>query len=86
MRSAGMGSSARLIQSHPEGFPDHREPSGITVYVASGDSGASGGDARYITTVDFPASSRYVLGCNGTNLPRSQFPGRQLPNHVFGIH
>ncbi len=43
---------------------------GITVCVASGDSGASDG----VSTgkhVDFPASSPYVLGCGGTSLPQT---------------
>ncbi|CAH2943064.1 MAG: Kumamolysin [uncultured Paraburkholderia sp.] len=43
---------------------------GVTVCVASGDSGSSdgvsGGDQ-----VDFPASSPYVLACGGTNLAAS---------------
>jgi kumamolisin len=42
---------------------------GITVCVASGDSGASDGSADGSLTVDFPASSPYVLGCGGTRLP-----------------
>jgi kumamolisin len=43
---------------------------GITVCAASGDSGASDGEAEGTLTVDFPASSPYVLGCGGTKLPR----------------
>jgi kumamolisin len=42
---------------------------GITVCVASGDSGASDGSADGSLTVDFPASSPHVLGCGGTRLP-----------------
>ncbi|MGC2402035.1 MAG: S53 family peptidase [Acidobacteriaceae bacterium] len=39
---------------------------GITITVASGDSGSSdGGDGN---NVDFPASSPHVLGCGGTEL------------------
>ncbi len=41
---------------------------GITVCVASGDNGASDGEASG-KHVDFPASSPYVLGCGGTSLP-----------------
>ena len=42
---------------------------GITVCCASGDSGAVDGSADNTPTVDFPASSPYVLGCGGTRLP-----------------
>jgi kumamolisin len=42
---------------------------GITVCVASGDSGASDGSQDGSLTVDFPASSPHVLGCGGTRLP-----------------
>jgi carboxypeptidase C (cathepsin A) len=42
---------------------------GITVCCASGDSGATDGLAGGTLTVDFPASSPYVLGCGGTRLP-----------------
>jgi kumamolisin len=42
---------------------------GITVCCASGDSGAVDGSADGALTVDFPASSPYVLGCGGTRLP-----------------
>ena len=41
---------------------------GITVCVASGDSGASDGESSG-DHVDFPASSPNVLGCGGTSLP-----------------
>ncbi|HEY0758025.1 MAG TPA: S53 family peptidase [Acidisarcina sp.] len=48
---------------------------GVTVCVASGDSGSSDVDAASARTaaykgahVDFPASSRYALGCGGTRL------------------
>ena len=44
---------------------------GITVCCASGDSGASDGASDGALTVDFPASSPYVLGCGGTRLPLS---------------
>lgn len=42
---------------------------GITVCCASGDSGAVDGSADGKPTVDFPASSPFVLGCGGTRLP-----------------
>ncbi len=41
---------------------------GITVLAASGDDGASDGDASGAPTVDFPAASPYVIGCGGTKL------------------
>jgi kumamolisin len=43
---------------------------GITVTTASGDNGASDGEAAGTLAVDFPASSPHVLGCGGTRLPR----------------
>jgi kumamolisin len=42
---------------------------GVTVCVASGDSGSSDGSGT--TVVDFPASSPYVLACGGTRLTAS---------------
>ena len=42
---------------------------GITVCCASGDSGAVDNAPDGQPTVDFPASSPYVLGCGGTRLP-----------------
>ncbi|WP_345814788.1 S53 family peptidase [Paraburkholderia sp. PREW-6R] len=42
---------------------------GVTVCVASGDSGSSDGTSG--SEVDFPASSPYVLACGGTNLTAS---------------
>jgi kumamolisin len=41
---------------------------GITVCVASGDSGSSDGVDDGAGHVDFPASSPYALGCGGTSL------------------
>ncbi len=41
---------------------------GVTVLVASGDSGATDGSANGALTVDFPSSSPYVIGCGGTKL------------------
>jgi kumamolisin len=43
---------------------------GITVCAASGDDGASDGEASTLV-VDFPAASPHVLGCGGTTLPRT---------------
>src|SRR5271155_153807 len=44
---------------------------GVTVLAASGDNGAIDGSANNQPTVDFPASSPYVLGCGGTMLTLS---------------
>jgi kumamolisin len=44
---------------------------GITVCVASGDSGATDGATDGADHVDFPASSPNVLACGGTSLPQS---------------
>jgi kumamolisin len=41
---------------------------GVTVCVASGDSGSSDGAPGGGNNVDFPAASPYVLACGGTNL------------------
>ncbi|MFZ3217552.1 MAG: S53 family peptidase [Candidatus Acidiferrales bacterium] len=41
---------------------------GVTILVASGDDGASDGAASGTLTVDFPASSPFVLACGGTKL------------------
>jgi len=41
---------------------------GVTVCVASGDSGASDGVTDGSNHVDFPASSPHALGCGGTSL------------------
>ena len=42
---------------------------GVSVCVASGDSGAKDGTSA--DAVDFPASSPNVLGCGGTSLPKT---------------
>ena len=44
---------------------------GVTVCVASGDSGSSDGVGDGADHVDFPASSPYALGCGGTRLTSS---------------
>ncbi|MBT9331411.1 S53 family peptidase [Paracidobacterium acidisoli] len=41
---------------------------GVTITVASGDSGSSDGESDGANHVDFPASSPHVLGCGGTEL------------------
>ena len=44
---------------------------GVTVFVASGDSGATDGSSDGALEVDFPSSSPYVIGCGGTKLALS---------------
>ena len=41
---------------------------GVTVLAASGDDGSTDGTTGGAATVDFPASSPFVLGCGGTRL------------------
>jgi kumamolisin len=41
---------------------------GVTILAASGDDGSSDGSSTNTPTVDFPASSPFVLGCGGTRL------------------
>jgi kumamolisin len=45
---------------------------GVTVCVASGDSGSTDGVGDGKDHVDFPASSPYALGCGGTSLRATQ--------------
>jgi kumamolisin len=45
---------------------------GITVCVASGDSGSTDGVSDGLDHVDFPASSPYALACGGTSLRANQ--------------
>jgi kumamolisin len=44
---------------------------GVTILVASGDDGSTDGAASGTPTVDFPASSPFVLACGGTKLALS---------------
>jgi kumamolisin len=44
---------------------------GVTVLAASGDSGSTDGSTDNQPTVDFPASSPFILGCGGTRLTLS---------------
>jgi kumamolisin len=44
---------------------------GVTILAASGDNGASDGSSSGAPTVDFPASSPFVVGCGGTRLTLS---------------
>ncbi|HXW64013.1 MAG TPA: S53 family peptidase [Burkholderiaceae bacterium] len=52
---------------------------GVTVCVASGDSGSSDGVADGSAHVDFPASSSYALACGGTSLRAS---GQQIASET----
>lgn len=52
---------------------------GVTVTVASGDSGSSDGVGDGMLHVDFPASSSYALACGGTTLQAS---GGQISSEV----
>jgi kumamolisin len=55
---------------------------GVTVLAASGDDGADDGTSA--PTVDFPASSPYVVGCGGTKLTISgtSISGEQVWNEL----
>jgi len=44
---------------------------GLTILAASGDQGASDGESSGTLSVDFPASSPFVIGCGGTRLTLS---------------
>jgi kumamolisin len=44
---------------------------GVTILAASGDDGSTDGASSGTPTVDFPASSPYVLACGGTRLTLS---------------
>jgi kumamolisin len=57
----------QAMQSFDQAFQDS-STMGITVCVASGDSGSSDGETDGLAHVDFPASAPYVLGCGGTRL------------------
>jgi kumamolisin len=52
---------------------------GVTVLVAAGDDGSSDGSSNSAATVDFPASSPYVVACGGTSL---QLSGTSISSEV----
>lgn len=52
---------------------------GVTVFVASGDGGATDGGSGGALAVDFPSSSPYVVGCGGTKLA---FNGSTITSEV----
>ena len=58
---------------------------GVTVLVAAGDAGATDGSTNGALTVDFPASSPYVVACGGTRLvltpARSEVVWNELAIH-----
>lgn len=55
---------------------------GVTVCVASGDSGSADGVGDGADHVDFPASSPYALGCGGTRINANN--GRIVRETVWG--
>lgn len=57
---------------------------GVTVLAASGDQGATDGSSNGALTVDFPASSPYVVGCGGTKLTLAggKISGEQVWNEL----
>jgi kumamolisin len=57
---------------------------GVTILVASGDDGSTDGASSGTPTVDFPASSPYVLACGGTKLTLSgtKISGEQAWNEL----
>ena len=57
---------------------------GVTILVASGDDGSTDGTSSGTPTVDFPASSPYVLACGGTKLTLSgtKISGEQAWNEL----
>ncbi len=59
--------TAQAVQALNQALEDAASM-GVTVCVASGDSGSSDGQNDGLAHVDFPASSPYVLGCGGTRL------------------
>jgi kumamolisin len=52
---------------------------GVTILAAAGDQGATDGEPAGVLTVDFPASSPYVVGCGGTRL---QLSGSTIASEV----
>jgi len=58
------------IQALDQAFQD-AAALGVTVCAASGDGGSSDGVSDGLAHVDYPASSRYVVGCGGTRLNAS---------------
>ena len=59
--------TSQAMQSFNQAFQD-ASTMGITVCVASGDSGSSDGETDGLAHVDFPASAPYALGCGGTRI------------------
>ena len=62
--------SAQSMTAFDQAFQDAASM-GITICVASGDSGSSDGVADGADHVDFPSSSSFVLACGGTRVDAS---------------
>src|SRR6202012_4111660 len=56
---------------------------GVTICIASGDSGSRDNETDGKVHVDFPASSPYALACGGTKLEVS---GNKITSEVFGTN
>jgi kumamolisin len=57
---------------------------GMTIFVASGDSGADDGVGDGSAHVDFPASSPHVVACGGTSLPGPSIASEVVWNDPTG--
>ena len=68
--SAESGWTTQALTNFDEAF-QAAAAMGVTVCVASGDSGSSDGVNDGKNHVDFPASSSFALGCGGTTLQTS---------------
>jgi len=68
--SAESGWTMQALTNFDEAF-QAAAAMGVTVCVASGDSGSSDGVNDGTNHVDFPASSSFALGCGGTTLQAS---------------
>ncbi len=62
--------TSQALTSYDQAFQDAMAL-GVTVCIASGDSGSTDGETDGNQHVDFPASSPHVLACGGTNLQSS---------------
>lgn len=68
--------TGQALTAYDEAFQDAKAL-GVTVCVASGDSGSSDGESDGNAHVDFPASSPNVLACGGTTLHVSTSKGME---------
>ncbi len=70
--------TGQSLTSYDQAFQD-AGALGITVCIASGDSGSTDGETDGNQHVDFPASSPHVLACGGTSL---QAPGGAIQSET----